>query len=193
MTMPAIQTPPGDVRDATVIRPATTADLDHILAAFERLREGSGLDRLAPEEVERLVACNARSYAAVATIENEVVGYGRWVRRTPSAPRADMAVAVAERWEHQGIGTAMLTHLRREARKRGVQHLEIRLARTPELEHDLEHGSLWAKVRDEGPDVLIGLRTADVLPGQEHDAMRWAARGFAQIVGPVMGDEPPPK
>jgi GNAT superfamily N-acetyltransferase len=145
-----------------------------------------------------MVACGQHHHAAVATVDDAVVGYGRWVRTNPSTPRADMAVAVDEAFEHRGIGTALLTHLRREARRRGIERLEIRVARTPEMVRELARRPLATKGRFDEQDIVIGLKTRDSLPGQEHDAMKWAARGETHLVGAVVGnvrtdpDEPGP-
>jgi len=166
-----------------VVRRATPEDLEAILVAFARLRRAGS--QLPSDEQDQLVACDHCRCAVVATMDGAVVGYGRWVRATASSPRADMAVAVAEAWEQRGIGTAVLTQLRIEARRRGVTCLEVRMARTPDVVRDIARHPAQGRFDDSA--IVLSLRVNELLPGQERDAMRWAALGHGLLIGPVVG------
>ena len=58
--------------------------------------------------------------AIVALAGDEIVAVARY-GRTPGQPAADVAVVVADDWQHRGLGRLLLRRLARLARRRGIR------------------------------------------------------------------------
>jgi len=64
--------------------------------------------------------------AVVAVVGGEIVGVARYARR-PGADVADVAVVVADSWQHQGLATRMLTVLGELAHAAGVRQFTLEM------------------------------------------------------------------
>jgi RimJ/RimL family protein N-acetyltransferase len=80
-----------------------------------------------PEQVnpERLLDVDHREREAVcALVDGEIVGVARYTR-IPGSDSAEVAVAVADAWQRQGIGTRLVTVLAEHAAEAGLTGFAI--------------------------------------------------------------------
>jgi GNAT superfamily N-acetyltransferase len=116
------------------IRPIRSDDMARTAAFIDGLSKQSkhslflgGITRLSDEAMQRL--CNshdARDMAYVATVPGtdgeRQVGMCRYAG-ADSAEGAEISVAVADDWQHQGLGKSLLSRLIAYARAHGVRRL----------------------------------------------------------------------
>ena len=116
------------------IRPIRRDDVARTAAFIDALSKQSkhslflgGITRLSDEAMQRL--CNSqdsRDMAYVATVPGadgeRQVGVCRYAG-ADSAEGAEISVAVADDWQHQGLGNLLLTRLIEYARAHGVRRL----------------------------------------------------------------------
>jgi GNAT superfamily N-acetyltransferase len=86
-----------------------------------------GVSELSPAELQRLCRVDgSNSMAYVATVERngrEVeIGVGRFAPGTRSDTR-EIAITVADAWQHSGLGTRLLRKLIEAAKRNGVRQL----------------------------------------------------------------------
>ena len=67
---------------------------------------------------------NMEREAVAAVVGGEVVGVAQYSRR-PGAPQAELAILVADDWQHQGLGTRMIAALAQTAARRGVRAFAV--------------------------------------------------------------------
>lgn len=81
---------------------------------------------LRAEQFTRLVlrADGAERDAVAAVVDGEVVGIAQYAR-IPGAPRADLAIMVADSCQRQGLGTRMVAVLAARAVAAGVESFEV--------------------------------------------------------------------
>jgi RimJ/RimL family protein N-acetyltransferase len=113
-----------------VVRPISARDKEGLVAAFERLSPESRYRRfLTPSE--RLTSAQLRyltevdhhdheALVAIDPITGEGVGVARYVRDRKCHEGAEVAVAVADDWQGQGVGTELLHRLADRARDEGI-------------------------------------------------------------------------
>lgn len=115
-----------------LIRPATGADKDALLALFKRCSDETRFlrfhyikPRLNEEELDRY--CSADFYQTLAMVaemersgSTEIVGLAIYYR-LPSPDTAEAAFMVEDREQGKGIGTHLLNNLAIMARERGVK------------------------------------------------------------------------
>lgn len=85
-----------------------------------RLRFFTFHPELRPDELDRFthVDHNDRE-AIVATVDDEIVGVGRW-DRADDASLAEVAFVVTDAWQGRGLGSALLRSLVEQAPQRGI-------------------------------------------------------------------------
>jgi acetyltransferase len=124
-----------DIRGATVtIRPITPADRD-IEAEFVRqlsaqsryYRFHASLKELTPEQIEQFTRVRfPENMALIATVPVEgrekEIAVARYAR-LPQHNIAEVAIVVADEWQGLGIGSRMLSELRRIAVGAGIREL----------------------------------------------------------------------
>ncbi|WP_035805701.1 bifunctional acetate--CoA ligase family protein/GNAT family N-acetyltransferase [Kitasatospora mediocidica] len=114
------------------IRPLRPADREaaydlHAVRMSEKSRRQRffGASRLAPKlAADRLCEPRPGFMALGAWVDRELVGAADYeiVRERPDA--AEIALAVADRWQHHGVATLLLEHLLHAAREQGVRTIE---------------------------------------------------------------------
>ena len=112
------------------LRPLAADDRRRLLDAFERLSEESRYRRffapvheLSEDSLEYLVDIDHHDHEAVIAIDASsasLVGVARYVRPAPDSDSAEAAVVVADDWQRQGLGRALLEYLVRRAREEGI-------------------------------------------------------------------------
>jgi RimJ/RimL family protein N-acetyltransferase len=111
------------------IRAADTAALQamhhHLSARTVYQRFFAVLPDLSPEQADRFTHVDGRQrYALVIeTPEGVLVGVGRYDRLPPDGHQAEIAVVIADAFQHHGLGTALVTMLTAHARAAGVTEL----------------------------------------------------------------------
>jgi GNAT superfamily N-acetyltransferase len=112
---------------ALLVRPLRAGDVDTVTAVFERLGESSRRARfngvkpcLAPSELEQLARVDASHHALVAHVEgdSEPAAIARLVRTDRDS--AEIAFAVADEYQHLGIGSVLAHELLADARAAGI-------------------------------------------------------------------------
>jgi RimJ/RimL family protein N-acetyltransferase len=113
-----------------VIRPIEVDD-DQRLRAFHetlsaettRLRFFSPHPRLSDAEVRRFTHVDRHDREALVAIDDgEIVAVARFERVGTSAS-AEIAFVVADRWQHQGLGTELLRQIDARARAEGISRV----------------------------------------------------------------------
>ena len=127
----------GELRDGTpvCIRAIRPDDKERLRIAFERLSPGTVYRRffhpkkaLTSEELRMLTELDFRDHVSLAvTVDEEsgerLIAVGRFVRVAPAAERAELALTVADEYQHRGAGTLLLQQLVGVARRSGVREL----------------------------------------------------------------------
>jgi RimJ/RimL family protein N-acetyltransferase len=129
----AIEVTLRDGRRAT-IRPIRRDDIEHTAAFIDALSPRSkhalflgGITHLSDADLQRLCdAQDPRDMAYVATAPmtggERQIGLCRYAG-ADSTQGAEISVAVADDWQHQGLGKSLLRRLVEHARSRGVPRL----------------------------------------------------------------------
>jgi ribosomal protein S18 acetylase RimI-like enzyme len=116
------------------VRPLQRGDVRTVLALFERLSEESRRTRfhgpkpsLTASELRRLTAIDANHHALVGYVDGDPrpVAIARLVRDGRSA---EIAFAVADEYQQQGIGSALTAELIADARAAGVAEITALVA-----------------------------------------------------------------
>jgi acetyltransferase len=114
------------IRGITV-RPLRSGETEVVQAVFDQLgprsrllRFGGATNMLLPGELELLARVDGDHHVLVAWIDGEPVGIARLVR---DGTAADVAFAVADEWQHRGVGTTLMERLAGDARAAGIEEL----------------------------------------------------------------------
>ncbi|HEX4527047.1 MAG TPA: GNAT family N-acetyltransferase [Gaiellaceae bacterium] len=107
------------------IRPLRRGDREAVQAVFDglgpqsrRLRFGGAKNVLLASDLELLSRVDENHHALVAYVDGEPVGIARLVR---DGKVAEVAFAVADHWQHRGIGTVLVERLAADARAAGIE------------------------------------------------------------------------
>src|SRR5438067_968824 len=114
-----------------MIRPIAADDGPRLRAAYDRLSPESKYRRfLAPKphltnsEARYLVQIDGRDHVALvataAADPERILGVARFVRLPEDPTRAEVAVVVGDRFQQEGLGTALLARLTEAAAARGI-------------------------------------------------------------------------
>jgi protein lysine acetyltransferase len=112
-----------------IVRPLRHGDTRTVLAVFERLGEQSRRTRfngpkpcLAAAELEQLATVDARRHALVAWVEGDPqpAAIARLVR---DGTTAEIAFAVADEYQHRGVGSTLAAELVADARAAGITEI----------------------------------------------------------------------
>jgi acetyltransferase len=129
-----MQATTSDIRDRAArrveIRPLVPADRERLAVAFARLGEETrrrrfrGLASQLPEgDLDRLTQIDHHHHEALAAIApgtGRIVGVARFIT-LPDDPRAaEVAIAVDDEWQGDGIGHSLMSELVGRARAEGV-------------------------------------------------------------------------
>ena len=106
-------------------RAAVQAVFDRLGPASRRLRFGGAKNVLLPSDLDLLTRIDANHHALVAYVEGEPVGIARLVR---DGKVAEVAFAVADDWQHRGIGTLLIERLAADARAAGIESFRADIA-----------------------------------------------------------------
>ena len=146
-----------------VVRPLRNGDTATVLAVFSRLGAASRRTRfngpkpcLRDEELQQLATMDERHHALVAWVEGDPhpAAIARLARTSRGS--AEIAFAVADAYQHRGVGAALAAELVADARLAGIT--EITALTTPDNPAALALVKRIARVVDvcfEGPELSI--------------------------------------
>jgi RimJ/RimL family protein N-acetyltransferase len=146
-----------------IVRPLRNGDTATVLAVFERLGDASRRARfhgpkpcLPEAEAAHLARMDGSHYALVAWVpgDPEPVAIARLARTSRGS--AEIAFAVADEYQHRGIGAALAAELISDARLAGIT--EITALTTPDNPAALAVVKHVARIVDvcfEGPELSI--------------------------------------
>ncbi|MFC3194887.1 GNAT family N-acetyltransferase [Marinicella sediminis] len=117
------------------IRPITLSDQTMEKAFFEQLSQESrhyrflgGVSELSSQTLAKLCDmdyCHDMAFLAVINSgkEEQIIGVVRYAEDPKSPHVAELAVTVADDWQHQGIATELLTRLIQYAQSKGIKKI----------------------------------------------------------------------
>jgi acetyltransferase len=112
-------------------RAALAFSLKHLGLNSRHRRYLSATPQLWPRELDRLTAVDhwhREALIAFSLVPRTPVGVAEYVR-LDSFDVAEVAIAVVDRWQHRGVGHALMEALRTRAHAAGVRHFEATLLR----------------------------------------------------------------
>ena len=169
------------------IRPIEPDDKALLQASFDRLSQESRYrrflspkNRLTPRELAFLTEVDHHDHEAVVALHTkreEGIGVARYVR-LDDPEVAEVAVVVADDWQHRGVGTALLAELVGRARPAGIRRFSAVMdgSNRPMIELLEGRGLVVSRGRD-GGTVEMEIE----LPPQEgiNDSLASALRAVA--------------
>ena len=145
-----------------LVRPLRNGDVRTVMAVFARLGEQSRRarfngpkPRLSGSELRQLVLVDGTHHALVAYVEGdpEPVAIARLVR---DGRRAEIAFAVADEYQHRGIGSALAAELIVDARAVGITEIVALVSSDNQAAVALlRRIANVLDIRFEGPDLSI--------------------------------------
>jgi GNAT superfamily N-acetyltransferase len=153
---------PAHLPDGTalIIRRITPADAPALAEAFatlsaesRRLRFLTAKPRLTAAELRYFTDVDGHHHEALAAVDPETgegVGIARFVRDREDPTRAEVAVTVADQWQHRGVATLLLDRLGERARAEGVRRYTALVSADNGAMHKLL-GQLGVPVRVSAP------------------------------------------
>ncbi len=116
--------------DTLTIRPISADDKQQLTEGFERLSERSryrrflaGHRRLSAAELSYLTEVDHHDHEALVAIDPQTsqgVGVARFVRSSANPDVAELAVAIVDDWQGQGVGSRLVAALADRAREEGI-------------------------------------------------------------------------
>jgi RimJ/RimL family protein N-acetyltransferase len=147
---------------AVLIRPIAPGDKALLAAGMADLSQQSAYQRfLAPkaalstDELRYLTEVDFRDHVAYVAVRpgapDVLVGVGRWIRLRDDPEVAEIAFAVSDALQRQGLGTLLAERLADAARKRGVRRFVATM-----LPDNLGAHRLFARIAQERETAVDG-------------------------------------
>ena len=158
------------LRDGRVvrIRDIAPSDRDAERAFIEGLSEQSRRHRFlaqlkSPDDgmLDSLVNIDVRRETALVAVVSDygterIVGAARFSMASPDAVDGECAVAVADEWQHQGLGTALVRDLAERARARGLRRIySVDLAGNADMRDLASHLGFRARTEPGDPSLTV--------------------------------------
>lgn len=172
----------------------TPADARMLADAFARLSEESRRLRflgpkptLTRSELRYLTEVDGHNHEALGAVDTRTgrgVAIGRFVRDPSDSSRAEVAITVADDWQHRGLGKLLLGRLADRARQEGITRFTALVANDNQsMQKLLEAIEAPAAVTEVGADVAqYEIQLApEGLGVQLEAALRAAAAGHLQM------------
>jgi ribosomal protein S18 acetylase RimI-like enzyme len=145
-----------------LVRPLRNGDVETVLAVFARLGPESRRQRfngpkpcLSDAELAKLARVDSRRHALVAYVDGDPqpIAIARLARQGASA---EIAFAVADEYQHRGIGSALAAELLVDARAAGITEITaLASGDNPAALRLLRRTSNVVDVHFEGPELSI--------------------------------------
>jgi RimJ/RimL family protein N-acetyltransferase len=153
LTRITIRTRPPRTQRGVQIRPLQPGDSAAVLDVFagmsprsRELRFLAPKRRLSTADVRRLTAVDQRDHVALlatSAADNKPIGIARFVRDRHDPESAEVALAVVDNWQNQGVGTALLDALVPRAVEVGVRAFTALVSHDNAAVVRLLHRSAW--------------------------------------------------
>ena len=176
-----------------VVRPIRPDDRAELAAGMQRLSPESRYRRfftptseLSESQLTYLTEVDHHDHEALVAVDPETehgIGVARFIRSPEDRELAEVAVAVADSWQGNGVATALLDRLTERARAEGVRRFsaEILAENRPMLELIEEVGPAHVVDRDHGSvAVEVDLPPEGIGAGLR-EALRAAARDLLHV------------
>jgi RimJ/RimL family protein N-acetyltransferase len=176
-----------------VVRPIQPDDRAELAAGMRRLSPESRYRRfftptseLTESQLTYLTEVDHHDHEALVAVEpgtEHGIGVARFIRSSEDSERAEVAVAVADSWQGQGVATALLDRLAERARAEGVRRFsaEILSDNRPMLELIEEVGPVTTKQRDHGSVEVEVELPPEGIGAELRETLRAAARGLLRV------------
>jgi RimJ/RimL family protein N-acetyltransferase len=176
-----------------VVRPIQPDDRAELAAGMRRLSPESRYRRfftptseLTESQLTYLTEVDHHDHEALVAVEpgtEHGIGVARFIRSPEDSERAEVAVAVADSWQGQGVATALLDRLAERARAEGVRRFsaEILADNRPMLELIEEVGPVTTKQRDHGSVEVEVELPPEGIGAELRETLRAAARGLLRV------------
>jgi RimJ/RimL family protein N-acetyltransferase len=176
-----------------VVRPIQPDDRAELAAGMRRLSPESRYRRfftptseLTESQLTYLTEVDHHDHEALVAVEpgtEHGIGVARFIRSPEDSERAEVAVAVADSWQGQGVATALLDRLAERARAEGVRRFsaEILADNRPMLELIEEVGPVTTKQRDHGSVEVEVELPPEGIGAELRETLRAAARGMLHV------------
>jgi GNAT superfamily N-acetyltransferase len=144
-----------------VMRPVDASDVDDIVSALQRLSPRSLYQRFftAPPDPTRMVTTHLalvdhRDHEAFVVLDGQtVVAMAQWDRSSRDPNEAEVAVLVAEEWQHRGLGRALVRATAGDAFRHGVHTLVATVLTENRDGRGLAHRQQPTSVELDGPQT----------------------------------------
>jgi RimJ/RimL family protein N-acetyltransferase len=197
--VPPVQAPADqttELRDGRTvrIRPIAPDDRDRLSAAFHRMSDESRQHRfltaateLSSEDLQYLTDVDHRRHEALVAVDPDgdlLVGTARYVQVVGEREVAEVAVAVDDDWQRQGVATALLAALSALARENGVERFRAYVASDNAVVLDaLERHGAARKPGEEPSEIEFEVEVPREELGERlGTALRAAAAGQLRMV-----------
>ena len=176
-----------------VVRPIQPDDRAELAAGMTRLSPESRYRRfftptseLSESQLTYLTEVDHHDHEALVAVEPATehgIGVARFIRSPEDRELAEVAVAVADSWQGQGVATALLDRLAERARAEGVRRFsaEILAENRPMLELIEEVGPVTTKQRDRGSVEVEVELPPEGIGAELRETLRAAARGLLRV------------
>lgn len=171
------------------MRPISLTDKQALLDGFERLgpdsryrRFLSPVNSLGTRELKYLTEVDHHAHEALVALDprtGQGLGVARFIRSSADRTVGEAAVAVADDWQRQGLGTALLHELTSRAREEGIERFSalVLTDNEPVLELLRGLGDVHVTGRDQGVLELLVDLPPEGIPETLTHTIRAAARG----------------
>lgn len=174
--------------EALEIRPIAPEDKEALAEGFARLTPQSRYRRflsprgkLSARELRYFTEVDHRDHEALVAVKpgtDEGVGVARYVRSKEDPAEAEVAVAVIDEWQRQGVGTRLLTALAERGREEGISRFTGLVLADNEVMLNLLHelGSVRTGAIEDGA-VNVSVDLPETGLGHLRRLLRALARG----------------
>jgi len=176
-----------------LVRPIRPTDKEGLIDGFERLGPDSRYRRflspvhsLGTRELQYLTEVDHHAHEALVAVDprtGQGLGVARYIRSPANPTVGEVAVAVADDWQGQGLGTVLLQALTARAREEGIERFSalVLAENEPMLELLRGLGDVHVTGRDYGALELLMELPPKGIPETLKHTVRAAARGEIRL------------
>jgi GNAT superfamily N-acetyltransferase len=145
-----------------------TADLEAVIATYRGLSAQSIYRRFftlppdpAPLVQRQFSMLDHRDHEALVVLDgDEIVGIAHWDRLDCCPDQAEIAIAIAEGWQHRGLGRVLIRALAGDAYRHGIDTLTATVLAENRAALGLAAQNGPSAVHLDGPEAHLEFKTA---------------------------------